>query len=1017
MKFFSVKIQGIIWLSSVLLLLCTVNNSEALNVTIEWDANAEAVDGYKLHYQADTSGPPFNGTGADQGPSPIDVGNVTTYSVTGLPDGPTYYFSVTAYKGELESGYSNVVSTGSTDTTAPTVTSANPASGSVDIGIDTAITAVFSEAMDASSITTTTFSLDNGATGTVSYDSTSRTARYSPSSSLNYNTIYTVTITTGVKDVAGNAIASNYSWSFTTANAPDLEPPSVSSTTPADSATSVSIDATVSVIFSEVLNCDTITGRFYLTGNGVNVSGNTTCFETEVTFTPSNSLGYGTTYTATLSAGISDFAGNAMVGYSWSFTTEADTTAPAIVSGLSGTAVSETGIDLSWAASTDNVGVTGYKIFRNGGLIGTSTTTSYSDTGLNAQTTYTYEVSGYDASDNESVRSSAVSVQTLDTTSPAVNITSPLSGAGEVAIDTSITASFSEQMDASTITIATFTLSVDGSNLQGIVTYSGTTATFTPSENLVSGQDYQAEILSEVQDVAGNSMASSHVWSFSTSPPSSDTTAPEAVTGLIIVSIISETGVNISWTPSTDNVAVTGYKVFRDGDLIGTSTTTSYSDTGLSAQTTYSYEVSAYDAAGNESSRSSQIIVLIPDTTAPAITITSPLPNADGVAIDTAITASFSEQMDAATITTGTFRVSANGSNLPGTVTYSGTTAMFTPSDDFEFSQEYLVLISTGVNDLAGNAMTNDYSWRFTAGTASDNIPPAVTSVSPAAGDTRVPVDVSIVAGFSESMAPDTLTTSTFRVNCGKGDVPSSVRYRGTSVTLNHRGSDLPGGTTCIAVITTGVQDLAGNPLASDYIWNFTTEPTSFTNHSPSVPILISPQANARGVKTDLTFSWNKSDDKDGDAVTYKLYYGTSLDFKAEDTQVIKIASTSSGVSSGNAVYAKVFGVPGMLLLGFAAVGALPKRKRDALMILLLLTGSLFLSQCGGGTDDSNLGSQDNGTTSISGEMDDIVSYEVTNLKPSTTYYWKVVASDGRGEETESEIRGFTTKAIGGISS
>ncbi len=85
--------------------------SFAINVTIEWDANAESVGGYKLYYQDTKTGPPFNGTGATEGNSPIDVGNVTIFSITNLPDGLVYYFSVTAYKGQLESGYSNIVST------------------------------------------------------------------------------------------------------------------------------------------------------------------------------------------------------------------------------------------------------------------------------------------------------------------------------------------------------------------------------------------------------------------------------------------------------------------------------------------------------------------------------------------------------------------------------------------------------------------------------------------------------------------------------------------------------------------------------------------------------------------------------------------------------------------------------------------------------------------------------------------------------------------------------------------
>jgi hypothetical protein len=80
---------------------------------------------------------------------------------------------------------------------------------------------------------------------------------------------------------------------------------------------------------------------------------------------------------------------------------------------MSGTAVSSSQINLSWTASTDNVGVTGYKIFRGGTQVGASETNSFSDTGLTASTAYSYTVSAYDAAGNNSAQSSSVSATTL----------------------------------------------------------------------------------------------------------------------------------------------------------------------------------------------------------------------------------------------------------------------------------------------------------------------------------------------------------------------------------------------------------------------------------------------------------------------------------------------------------------------------------------------------------------------------------------------------------------------------
>ena len=101
-----------------------------------------------------------------------------------------------------------------------------------------------------------------------------------------------------------------------------------------------------------------------------------------------------------------------------------DTTPPTIPTNLTATAVSSTQINLAWTASTDSVGVTGYRIYRSGTQIGTSTTTSYSNGSLTPATTYTYTVAAYDAVGNLSSQSISRSATTLpvpvDTTPPTI---------------------------------------------------------------------------------------------------------------------------------------------------------------------------------------------------------------------------------------------------------------------------------------------------------------------------------------------------------------------------------------------------------------------------------------------------------------------------------------------------------------------------------------------------------------------------------------------------------------------
>ncbi len=98
------------------------------------------------------------------------------------------------------------------------------------------------------------------------------------------------------------------------------------------------------------------------------------------------------------------------------------------------------------------------------------------------------------------------------------------------------------------------------------------------------------------------------------------------------------------------------------------------------------------------------------DTTPPVVSVTSPVSNATGVSVNTAITATFGEAMNAATVTDTTFTISG----VAGTVSCSGTTAVFTPSSPLAYSTRYTATITKGVKDMAGNAMAANYSWSFT---------------------------------------------------------------------------------------------------------------------------------------------------------------------------------------------------------------------------------------------------------------------------------------------------------------
>jgi chitodextrinase len=280
----------------------------------------------------------------------------------------------------------------------------------------------------------------------------------------------------------------------------------------------------------------------------------------------------------------------------------ADATSPSVPANVTATPQSETAIQVAWTASTDNIGVTGYKVYRNGSQVGTTASISYTNTGLTPSTTYSYTVSAYDAAGNNSAQSSPPAVATTpDNTAPSI----PKNVAATAQSGTQIGVQWTASTD--NVGVTGYKVYRNGSQVGTSATTSYTNTGLSP------GTTYSYTV--SAYDAAGNQSAQS-------SPPATartfDTEPPSVPTDVQAVAQTPKT-IKVTWTASTDNVNVTGYKVYRNGGQVGTSATTSYVDTGLSPNTTYSYSVSAYDAASNESDQSSPPATA---ATMPAINIT-----------------------------------------------------------------------------------------------------------------------------------------------------------------------------------------------------------------------------------------------------------------------------------------------------------------------------------------------------------------------------------------------------------
>ncbi len=229
------------------------------------------------------------------------------------------------------------------DTTAPTIV-ATAAYGSTgfkspdatrssftgtNLPVNRSTTATFSEPMDVTTMTNVNFTLAQGATpvaGTVSY--VGNTISFKPLVDLLPTTTYTSTVTTGAKDLAGNALAAAYIWTWTTLATGDTTAPTLTSTVPANLATGVPVNQEVSAVFSEAMAPLTITNASFTLKQGlIPVAGTVVASGSGATFTPSAPLANNTTYTAQINNTAQDLAGNALAPSAtpnpWTFTTGA----------------------------------------------------------------------------------------------------------------------------------------------------------------------------------------------------------------------------------------------------------------------------------------------------------------------------------------------------------------------------------------------------------------------------------------------------------------------------------------------------------------------------------------------------------------------------------------------------------------------------------------------------------------------------------------------------------------------
>lgn len=209
------------------------------------------------------------------------------------------------------------------DTTAPTVVFTAPVTNAKNVPINQKAYISFSEDMDPATLTGESFNLKEGDTplsGMVS--TTGSSVIFTPANNLKNGTVYTATVTTRAKDLSGNALDNNYQWVFTAGTDADTTVPTVIFTSPVNGTTAAPVSQKINVAFSENMDPATLTATSYTLKQGnTPVDGKVTAAASTATFSPANKLEKGKAYTATVTTGARDLAGNALAkDYAWNFT-------------------------------------------------------------------------------------------------------------------------------------------------------------------------------------------------------------------------------------------------------------------------------------------------------------------------------------------------------------------------------------------------------------------------------------------------------------------------------------------------------------------------------------------------------------------------------------------------------------------------------------------------------------------------------------------------------------------------
>lgn len=747
------------------------------------------------------------------------------------------------------------------DDVQPQVSITDPLSDEVNVSPSTNILITFAEPVIASSIDTTSIELYQGGTpisGAVSLSPNGYTATFNPDLALNNNTIYTIQINGGtlpcsdcVKDLASNAMASNYTSNFRT-SAGDIIAPIVSSTNPPDNASGVSINSTVQITFNEPIDETSLTSpsdNIIVEDGGVPVSGTISLSVSGLTatFTPDSDFDTLTEYEVTVNSGsngVKDLAGNPLaVDYLFFFETgaAADSTPPEVVSTIpvnNAVNISEhispeiafsEAIDPSTVIS-DNLFIKKYSdeslvnstmLLSGDGITVTVNPNSALENGTEYVLTIGEQIE--DLAGNGLLTPRTIHFTTAaspDTTAPYVTSTSPSWYEAGVSLYTGITVNFSEKVDPATVSSATITVN----------------------------ERWGGPYVNGTVELADNGMTA---YFFQNDPPLDSDTYYE-------LNVLS---------------GASGIK----------------------------------DLAGNNLTAYWTTFMTAPDPVDPFIVGISPADGTTGVPLNTNVVVTFSEPIDESTINDTNFylHVQGSGTHVPATLTLQSDKihASLNPDSDLSASSTYELELTTGIQDLGGRSLAASTT-DFTTGAIADGDGPVVTHFNSDKqadinGLTNIGRWENLYIVFDEPLDSNTVNISTVEMirDSDSSKVPVDISLSGDGLTITVDGTTLLDNNTQYTLkAKTGIRNLAGYALQSYSEASFETVDNSSDTTRPTVLLTIPPDSDRkvdRNVTGYVYFSESMNPDQVYDGfISFEMWNGSFYEVVPE---VVTLNDSSPG--------------------------------------------------------------------------------------------------------------------------